>query len=100
MVASERKRSLNKSVDDLMPLTVEEASRRRSNPQDEMQRILAYNAQVWPLSPLSGCRLWERASDSPWERASMLKSLGWRAVLLQPASTAWLPLAGYLHAQH
>ena len=47
MVASaERKRSLNKSVDELMPLTVEEASRRRSNPQDEMQRILAYNAQV------------------------------------------------------
>lgn len=47
MVASERKRSLNKSVDNLMPLTVEEASRRSSNPHDEMQRILAYNAQVW-----------------------------------------------------
>ena len=28
------------------PNTVEEASRRRSKPQDEMQRILAYNAQV------------------------------------------------------
>jgi hypothetical protein len=39
-------KSLSESVDDLMPNTVDEASRRRSNPQDEMQRILAYNAQV------------------------------------------------------
>jgi hypothetical protein len=45
MISAQRK-SLNKSVDDLMPNTVEEASRRRSKPQDEMQRILAYNAQV------------------------------------------------------
>ena len=40
------RRSLDKSVDGLMPNTVDEASRRRSNPQDEMQRILAYKAQV------------------------------------------------------
>jgi hypothetical protein len=39
-------KSLSESVDDLMPNTVDEASRRRSNPQNEMQRILAYNAQV------------------------------------------------------
>jgi hypothetical protein len=45
MISAQRK-SLNKSVDDLMPNTVEEASRRRSKPQDEMQRILAYKAQV------------------------------------------------------
>ena len=40
------RKSMNESVDDLMPNTVEEASRRRSNPQDELQRILAYTAQV------------------------------------------------------
>ena len=45
MVLVDRK-SMNESVDDLMPNTVEEASRRRSNPQDELQRILAYTAQV------------------------------------------------------
>jgi hypothetical protein len=39
-------KSLRESVDDLMPNTVDEASRRRSNPQDELQRILAYTAQV------------------------------------------------------
>ena len=38
--------SLNRSVDNLMTNTVEEASRRRSNPHDEMQRILAYTAQL------------------------------------------------------
>jgi len=46
MVLSAERKSLNKSVDDLMPNTVEEASRRRSDPQDEMKRILAYSAQV------------------------------------------------------
>jgi hypothetical protein len=40
------RKSMNESVDDLMPNTVDEASRRRSNPQDELQRILAYTAQV------------------------------------------------------
>jgi hypothetical protein len=40
------RKSMNESVDDLMPNTVEDASRRRSNPQDELQRILAYTAQV------------------------------------------------------
>lgn len=46
MEMSVDRKSLSESVDDLMPHTVDEASRRRSNPQDEMQRILAYNAQV------------------------------------------------------
>jgi len=50
MVLSADRKSLNKSVDDLMPNTLEEASRRRSNPQEELLRIQAYNAQV-PATP-------------------------------------------------
>jgi hypothetical protein len=42
MVLSVDRKSLNKSVDDLMPQTVEEASRRRSDTNSEQQRILAY----------------------------------------------------------
>lgn len=45
MVLSADRKSLNKSVDGLMPYTVA-GPRRRSSTQDEMQRIAAYNAEV------------------------------------------------------